>query len=1167
MTSPVRTLLVLFCVAVPSAGRSDGTTDPDDVLDPYFRFAGGAAGGSAFDDAPTESIDPFSGNLSLVHTDLILPGRAGMDLTITRSYSSKIWTRADWVNESALIPQFRWVPLGYGWSFHFGQLRNAQGPNQTSLCPTDYPTFEEPDGTTHQFYPTPGDWNTLRSKDQWKMVRYCASGVPYCIYSSSGTRYEFGVYGIAGDVAPLWQPTTIRDAHNNTIQIEYQPVTPCTPGGVCALGIVKKVTDTVGRIVTFTYDSSKQRITAMWVNGKQYQYKYTTYTVNGAPVSFLTEVVPPAGPSWKYSYNTTGPQQGLSANNRWAVEKVTYPAGATLSYQYLATKFHAGPGSPPPNNIVYFLPVTKKTQAGRAVPSATWSFAYNSSPYNTGGDVTTITRPDGKQDVYTLFGYAATGSNNLWKVGLTKQVSYGSGARLETFVWNKDPSPISSDIVYAPDYVADGVCNLTPSDPDVFVARLGSRTIQQDGKSYATTYSSYDAYQQPTSVTETGHATRTRALTYFYLPALNMLRGRTASEQVCVGGCFTSSWSYSSVGDRTAETRSGVTTSYTYDAKGRLTRITDALGAKLDLTWTGLSPEYGVPVMLVSSGGGVSATRTRTVSWEGRILSETDPNGHITNNSYDPIGRPTAIDHPAGCDETVSYASDDSSMVNSRCSLTVTTSLDGLARPTLTADSLGVKISTTYNAMGLTSFQSYPYDVTVAGDTFVYDPLARVTKTTHADGTYVQTTYAANYVDTRNERAFTTRFFHQAFGDPGEVRLISVLDPLGNTTSYTYDAYGSTLSVNAPGTTGDRSYSYDSHHYLVSENNPETGAIIYGRNLLGQQTSRQDARGTATVTLDGLHRVIGIDFPGGSGDDVSFTRDPTGQVTMMMTTSGGRFDYTYDGGDRLTKQRWTYAGRQYSTDYTYLNDCLTAVDHPTDWNESRTCDAGGRLTGINGFLSNVAYHPSGQMKTFKLGDGKTTNVTFDSRGRVIGVAAAGVVTLSFGFDAGGNVTSYQNVTTGASKSMTYDSIDRLLTASGPWGAASYTYDPLGNRTQKNVAGAITNYTYHATTGRLASASGDEPGTWTWDPVGNLLAGGGFDYTWDHGNRMVTSSDGSTYKYDGLGRRVSKTSPAGGTILYHRDQDGHVISETRPDGTVLRDFVYAGQRLIAMFGQL
>jgi hypothetical protein len=87
--------------------------------------------------APSEAVDPFSGNLIIRHTDLTLPGVGGLDLGLQRIYNSKIHrnyaARASGdqqriANGMLFIPP---SPLGLGWNLHQGRLVGAVngGPN------------------------------------------------------------------------------------------------------------------------------------------------------------------------------------------------------------------------------------------------------------------------------------------------------------------------------------------------------------------------------------------------------------------------------------------------------------------------------------------------------------------------------------------------------------------------------------------------------------------------------------------------------------------------------------------------------------------------------------------------------------------------------------------------------------------------------------------------------------------------------------------------------------------------------------------------------------------------------------------------------------------------------------------------------------------------------
>lgn len=67
----------------------------------------------------SENVDPFSGILTLTHTDLHLPGNGGLDVNVMRTYNSMIWGRRDKnvneYNSSSFIALKRKSPLGIGW--------------------------------------------------------------------------------------------------------------------------------------------------------------------------------------------------------------------------------------------------------------------------------------------------------------------------------------------------------------------------------------------------------------------------------------------------------------------------------------------------------------------------------------------------------------------------------------------------------------------------------------------------------------------------------------------------------------------------------------------------------------------------------------------------------------------------------------------------------------------------------------------------------------------------------------------------------------------------------------------------------------------------------------------------------------------------------------------
>jgi RHS repeat-associated protein len=139
----------------------------------------------------------------------------------------------------------------------------------------------------------------------------------------------------------------------------------------------------------------------------------------------------------------------------------------------------------------------------------------------------------------------------------------------------------------------------------------------------------------------------------------------------------------------------------------------------------------------------------------------------------------------------------------------------------------------------------------------------------------------------------------------------------------------------------------------------------------------------------------------------------------------------------------------------------------------------------------------------------------------------------------------------------YDALNRLVVVLAPdrWGRAKYDYDALGNRSKMAVdqpTPGTTTYSYDPDTNRLDSLSST---TERFAPM---------TFTWDKAGRLASSSDGSTYRYDGHGRRVQKAEP-GQTTVYHYDIGGRIIAETSPAGAKLRDYIYLGNKLVVVDG--
>src|SRR5262249_13524657 len=225
-----------------------------DVYDQFFRYAEKEHKVYA-EELPNETVDPFTGTLRVVQIDLVLPGKAGLDLRIVRSYNSKIWGRSDLLQMEPLLAEKEHTVLGYGWNLQFGRIKDPNANGALGSCGTaTYPVYEAPDGTARVFYPVPNSGTVLVSRDFWRMERNCSalSGAGTCIWSDSGVRYEFSNSStnqyFYGGVTPVWPVSGIVDSFGNRIGFTY----------LSQSGAVSSITDTYNRSITFSYHSSSE---------------------------------------------------------------------------------------------------------------------------------------------------------------------------------------------------------------------------------------------------------------------------------------------------------------------------------------------------------------------------------------------------------------------------------------------------------------------------------------------------------------------------------------------------------------------------------------------------------------------------------------------------------------------------------------------------------------------------------------------------------------------------------------------------------------------------------------------------------------------------------------------------------------------------------------------
>ncbi|TQL02728.1 RHS repeat-associated core domain-containing protein [Cellulomonas sp. SLBN-39] len=555
----------------------------------------------------------------------------------------------------------------------------------------------------------------------------------------------------------------------------------------------------------------------------------------------------------------------------------------------------------------------------------------------------------------------------------------------------------------------------------------------------------------------------------------------------------------------------------TYDAYGRPTSSTDALGRKGTTAYT---PATGGPLRSVTTtapdpdGSGpltaASSTTEVNAAW-GAPTKVTDPNGKVASATYDALGRTTAVWMPGRtqgkdtADQTFAYklARNGANSVTTKtltasgAYLTSVAIYDGLLRPRQTqspsasTENPGRLITDTiYDSRGLVEWENGAWFTT--GDpagTVVFPSVAVPTRTRYAYDGAGRVTAQISDVDEKEDVRTTTSYD----GD-----RVSVDPPTGGVPSMSItDAAGQVVELRqftglAPtGTFRSTKYAYDRSGNLTSHTDPAGNVWSYTYDLRGRQVTAKDPdKGTTTSTYDDAGQLVST--KDARGVTLAYVRDTLGRVTELREGSATgtlRSSWTYD---TLAKGQLTSSTRHVGT-----NAYTTAVTAYDD-----------------------AYQPLGQSVTLPASEG----------------ALAGTYTTGYTYTADGQLATMKLPAVGSLPAETvtteYNALSQAISLSGGdgWGTyvAKAVYDTTGELLQQdlgNFKSYSQNFAYEKGTRQLArtwlvrqGASGrDFDKTYTYDDAGNPT-------------KIVDSPTGQAvdaqcFAYDGLRRLKEVWTPA------------------------------------------
>ncbi len=932
-----------------------------------------------------ETIDPFTGALKLVVTDLVVPSNGGLDLKVVRTYQS--FSAVTGVQVPIRSYQRGRTATGIGWDLHFGRLWRGpvgnntapqlQATNTANACnvPNNTnsrlnPVLELPDGHRESFAAADaGKPYAFISTNQWilKCLPTSLDDANHdggaIVVSPEGIQYTFNFYHKVStlEINPngsqpqsnyAYHVTKIQHPNGTSISITYQPVT------ASSYASLNTVTHSEGAVVSFTY-TNLNTTSAHLSSFQQTLSEGGTriWNLNYIPAvvpsdsEYLQSVTRPDGRSTAYAYFSKTSSTAPNPDGVFSLSSVTTPLNGLIGYTYKQQTFAVRDGTgAQPNYVIDTKSVHRLASNG--IVDGEWRYTYQPAPTGQTQDSTTVVGPV-TCTVYTHW-VNPSAANSKWEVGLLASKSIGNGSggttcsplRTETYTWQ--PLYIAAQAYFRPPGIQDA---------NTFAPRLGNISITEDGGSaYTKAFNNPDIYGNPAQIVESGYqpasfssttqvpVSRTTNLTYF-TDTTSWIIHRSANETVVGAGTtyatptsspVTSDYAVvrqyfpsgtAKVGLLQLETAAGVPTHYDYytDAVqgGAASSVTDANGFVTNFA----SYKAGIPRTVSRSIDGAKVkTITKTVGDSGMILSTDDGEGNTTHYSYDSLNRLAT---------TLTARTDDSDL-----------SITRSGSPSITSDTVTrgtykeVRQYDGFGALTRTDWTDTSGAVSSIFRQTSYDAEGRVHVAYLPNNISTGDTYTYDYLGriTNVKHADTSSIIYQ-YQSNG---IVKTTDERGFVTFQYYRGFGDPESKELMRVQAERGDSPGSGLYQVT---------YLARNLIGQVTSINQENVVRTYKYNSAFQLFEEDHP--EVGAMSYGLDAMGHVTSRAVGSSGVTHYVLDRLYRLNLIQYPDSTQNVDLEY-YNNDLLkTGSKAGTLW--TYTYDANHNLQSETLNLSTPTY--------------------------------------------------------------------------------------------------------------------------------------------------------------------------------------------------------------------
>jgi RHS repeat-associated protein len=929
-------------------------------------------------------------------------------------------------------------------------------------------------------------------------------------------------------------------------------------------------TDGDGNQTTFTYDTTGDLTSSTDPSGITTTSTYTAPDESncntlGAASAACSSDTPPAAvaPGGVISAPASAPPKGVTytlhdtAGNALYTDTGVYqPGSSTAAYQQVTYTLYKGNSVTVGGTAVSCAAIPPSQSLPCAKINA--DGVVTQLTYNSAGDLTSSSAPDGNGSEVAITSYAYDGDGEQTSQTLPDGNLSGADAGNYTTVtaYNADGRKTSVSAGAGSGATVTARTTTYGYDAD------GNQISVKNPRGYTTT-TAYTADDKPALVTDPdGHATLTcydgAGNTAQTVPATGV-----AANGLTAASCPASypagytvrlasdaiTTTYDAAGQKTIQTapapagQSGTeTTRYTYDSAGRTTKVaappaSGASGAPGNVTIETYAPDGAIATLTAGYGTPTATTtvycydsegnRTAVIPGDGNtaaIAACSSSSPFATTYAYDSAGEkvsqvtPHTGANPAGGTTTWTY--------------------DPAGNPLTMTDPAGVTTTYTYSLAGKEATVSYSGSA-AHSITLGYD----------ADGGKVSMADATG----------TTANTYDPFGE-----LTSATNGHGQTVAYAYDADGNTTGITYPlpssatwARTATVDYAYDNADNLTAVTDFAGNAIGVTSNADGLTTKRTlgTTGDTITTGYDNSNRASSISLANSSGTTLqSFTYGdaPDGSIlteTDSPASAGTSKTYAYTAQDQLSSE-----ANSGTDGYAY--------------------DASGSLTGLPGNATG-SYDDAGELINSTSSPGTATSYTYNADGQRTGATTGGAAIEAAGWNGAGELTSY----TGSADTLTaasYDGDGLRAATTDSAGTQYYTWDTVPSTPellmdgsnayiygtggspaeQVNLSSGTASYLLTDSLGSIrgtVSATGALTGSATYDAYGNPLTPGGLTATTPFGYAgYYTEGTGLDYLvtryYDpATGQFISVDPQASTTNAPYAYATGNPATYTDPNG--------------------